>query len=290
MADPLPKTAEVEAGESPRPLVGVDGHAHYHRGWPAGAFLDTAATNLAAACSAAGGRLAFGALLLAAPAGDDDHDRLRRALAAGESRQWRLDPPPEAGSLVARRPGWPPLAVVAGRQLRTAEGLEVLALACPRRLPDGLPLASACAAARAAGALVVVPWSLGKWWGRRGRLLAAIVAEAGGDGLLLGDTALRPRVRGLREPLFALAASRGVAILPGSDPLPLPSELRRVGGCGFALPAALDPRHPAASLRRLLAAAGGAPEPIGEHVGIARALGLQLALRATGSAARGAEA
>lgn len=247
------------------PLL-VDAHVHYHEGFDQRAFFDAAAAHVAnAAAHLTGGDVAPGAapgaagcLCFTESAGARAFERFRAAAARPLPGGWSFARTEEDVSLLALRAGAPPLVLVAGRQVATREGLEVLALGAGDVLPDGRPLAETVADVRALGALAVLPWGFGKWWGRRGRLLDAFLADwiadgaaAGAGGIFLGDNggrlALGPRPR-----MFERAAARGLLVLPGSDPLPFPAQDRRPGSYGFMLDTALDARRPFARLRSLL--------------------------------------
>ncbi|MCL4183315.1 MAG: hypothetical protein KJ011_07690, partial [Burkholderiaceae bacterium] len=84
-----------------------------------------------------------------------------------------------------------------------------------------------------AGALVILPWGAGKWWGARGRLVhIACERFAGRAGFLLGDSAARPH--GWRLPAGLAAAQRaGVPVVCGTDPMPVSGEEGRVGSYCF---------------------------------------------------------
>lgn len=145
--------------------------------------------------------------------------------------------------------------LVAGRQIVTAERLEVLALTVDLDVPDGRPLEATLAAIRDAGGIAVLSWSPGKWSGRRGSLVRDLVRSPAPAGILLGDTSLRPR--GLAEPaLIREARARGIRILQGTDPLPFAGDEARLGSWASLLRGPWDPARPAASLRALLASAG----------------------------------
>ena len=81
---------------------------------------------------------------------------------------------------MAIRPGTLPVLVIAGRQIVSAERIEVLALGTRTQIPDGQPLAATIDAVRADGALAVLPWGFGKWWGARGRMVDAYLETATG--------------------------------------------------------------------------------------------------------------
>ncbi len=255
-------------GASAGPPVLVDAHVHLYDCFPLAAFLDGAAANFAAAAARRGleGPPA-GVLLLAEGAGEGALERLERAVGGEVPTGWRLRALPEAGSLAAERADGARLVLVAGRQAAAAEGVEVLALACRAEIPDGEPLAATLAAARAAGALPVVPWGAGKWWRGRGRLVAAAVEREDPADFFLGDSGGRPRLA-RRPALFERAARRGIRVLPGSDPLPFARHARRAGSTGFALDGGplggLDGARPGASLWRALRESRGAPAPYGD--------------------------
>ena len=217
----------------------VDAHVHVQRCFDEGVFFDSALANLK---GVDGGRLGgldwLGCLLLTETAGADVFAglKVRTGTCAGA---WRFRPTAEDCSLIACREGEQPLVLVAGRQIVSAERIEVLALGATAALPDGKTLAQTLAMVRAAGALAVLPWGFGKWLGRRGRLVAEQIAAARPGDLFPGDNGGRLALS-LRPRLFALAEARGLAVLPGSDPLPLPQEVAKVARYGFVLQAPFD--------------------------------------------------
>ncbi|MFT5241536.1 MAG: hypothetical protein ACI9X0_002519, partial [Kiritimatiellia bacterium] len=69
---------------------------------------------------------------------------------------------------VLRLSGQHTLNLYSGFQIVTKERLEVLALVCATRIPDGQDLDETIEAVRASGGIPVLPWSPGKWSGSRG--------------------------------------------------------------------------------------------------------------------------
>jgi hypothetical protein len=122
--------------------------------------------------------------------------------------------------------------VVAGRQIVSSEGLEVLALGTDKAIPDGTPLAATVETIRALRAIPVIPWGVGKWLGRRGQVVKSYIGSSSGDAVFLGDILGRPPFWP-RSSIFRVGAARGIGVLPGTDPLPLESETLRAGSCGF---------------------------------------------------------
>ncbi|MBU4248658.1 MAG: hypothetical protein KKG09_03755 [Verrucomicrobia bacterium] len=160
--------------------------------------------------------------------------------------------PREALSLTLIHRGSRKLCLIAGRQIVTRERLEVLGLAMRESIPDGLSVRETISRIVASGGIPVLPWAPGKWLFGRGRLVRELVAAGQSGTLVLGDSSLRPS--GWPEPAsMRLARARGLMILPGSDPLPLPGEERQMGAYGFVYEGPFDPEHPADSVRALLA-------------------------------------
>jgi hypothetical protein len=263
----------------------VDAHVHVQPGVSRDAFLDVALESFGRAALGLGRPDDFlGCLLLAETS---ERRRMPGWLRQAQSRGagdglWRFEPTGEAESLVARRVSRQAedrLLVIAGRQIATREGIEVLALAGDAGVLDGLPFGETLLRVRASGALPVLPWGFGKWWGRRGQLVAgALSCRRGSAPLFLGDNAGRPSV-GSEPPLFREARDRGVAVLPGSDPLPLPWHADRAGSYGFVLEGCLDPEHPARDLRFRLRELRESPRVFGRRVSIPGFLRDQVALR-----------
>ena len=217
-----------------RMIVLADAHVHVHEGVEPGALLDAAHRNLAAHAPA-GEWLAWGgALLLAETARRRWFEDVQRANGA-RCGAWTVERGGDELTLRASR-GADELAIVAGRQVVTAERVEVLALFTRECVPDGLPLVATLDAAVLAGAVAVLPWGVGKWMGRRGRLVEEALGEAGARPVYPGDIAARPRA--WPDPgAFSNARRHARPPLPGTDPLPLPGDERRVGRYGFRVEA-----------------------------------------------------
>ena len=173
------------------------------------------------------------------------------------------------------------LVVIAGRQVVTAERLEVLAIGMSEAVEGGLSLEDTVLRVQGRGALAVLPWGLGKWLGERGEAVARLIdrqAGRGGGGLVLGDNAGRPAL-GPRPPLFDMAAAKRMTLLPGSDPLPI--ALAQTHACSYGVildgPFELDRigRQVVAGLRDV----GPVPRCFGERHGLVSFVRQQVALR-----------
>jgi len=243
----------------------VDAHVHLHSCYDPDDLLQNAYDNLNAVASNGADPAARKAyfLLLAECAPDNCFGTLR-ALADGRTpsngasalrlRHWTVASTQETVSVVAQR-GEQELFIVAGRQVACREGLEVLVLGTTHRFADGRPIRDVLRESDALGVPRVIPWGPGKWFFRRGRLLNELVAEFRKPTLFLGDEGGRPVFWGYPQH-FAHAARLGVRDLPGTDPLPFPHDVAKVGRMGLKVAIDLDPDRPAESLLRALTQVG----------------------------------
>ena len=210
----------------------------------------------------------------------DSYGRLSQTAATGKSIDgWRLRSGGDGLSVFAEHGDGAVVLLISGQQVVTAEGLEILAVACRPDIEDGQTLADSLSAIRRQNAFPVLPWGVGKWLGRRGRLLAALIAQAEPGDFALADTISRPVC--WPESRFAAASARGLVVLRGTDPLPIPGQVEKVGAFGslIAIAIAFDCERPAASLLAALANASLNVIPYGQPDPCLSLLRAQLALR-----------
>jgi hypothetical protein len=262
------------------PSLLIDAHVHFHPGFRRDDFLDAALANFARGASELGiDGPVTGCLMLAETAEERWFLRLSRQEEGARFGAWQFESAGDDAVLTARRQtDGATLLIVAGRQVRSREGLEVLALATREEFPDGLPFSDALTRVRWSGAVTVIPWGFGKWWLYRGALVEAALHRVTGPGIFLGDNAGRPQSSG-RPRLFREAEARGIPVLPGSDPLPLPEQATRAGSYGFLLEGALDPGQPVQSLKQALGSLTPELRTFGRRASLACVCRDQLALR-----------
>lgn len=241
----------------------VDGHVHLHAEFGTDSALTAAVTRFAGACGEP-----CGVLCLTESAGVDAFAGLRSRVGGAPNGEWTVHATEEDESVRCERRSGGTVFVLAGRQVVAAEDLEVLAVATPARFEDGAPFLDAVRAVVEDGAIAVVPWGFGKWWGRRGRLVREAFAGAAPDRLFPGDNGGRWHPAG-PPPLLRELRAGGYRVLPGSDPLPLPDQDRRVGSAGFVLQDRPDSLRPAAWLRSRLRDPQARVEGYGDGVGLA---------------------
>jgi hypothetical protein len=236
----------------------VDAHVHIYDCFNLQTFLEAAYLNFKThADRFRHGDRFSGILLLAETSKDNRFHHLFRYQGGNDllgdrpTDTWDFHRTAEAESLIAQSDENRELFLIAGRQIVTAEGLEVLALATTATYSDGLPIKEFFESVRERNEIPVIPWGVGKWLGRRGKIVSAFVRAEAGKLFYLGDNSGRPFF--WRRPInFKIAEDLNVPILPGSDPLPFRSEQKRGGSYGFAVDTTINPLKPAECLRALL--------------------------------------
>lgn len=181
-----------------------------------------------------------------------------QALAQDEIRlpgdRWRIAAWDPAGGVKIRHlPDHRDLWILAGRQIVSAERIEVCALFSDDPVADGLPARDIVRAILDKGGLPALDWAPGKWLFARGQLVRALVKEFPPAQLALVDTSLRPF--GWPAPrLYSAARRQGRAVLAGSDPLPFAGEEDLAGSyhCSLSIPALADPARLVAPLKAAL--------------------------------------
>jgi len=159
------------------------------------------------------------------------------------------------------------LYLFAGRQIVTAERLELLCLGINAAIPDGLPAADAVLRIRETGGVAVLTWAVGKWLFRRKKVVNRLLEEFAPQELLIGDSAMRP-VFWPAPAAMQTALLQQRRIIAGSDPLPAPGEERVMGSYATLLEEAdLNETHPFDSLAKALTAPQTGSRNLGRRCG-----------------------
>lgn len=254
----------------------IDAHVHMYPCFDPAALLNAAEENFRVQAGRLGAGEAYtGILLLTERSADKWYSHLAAHAAGAEqpcpgAGNRLLFPTLEQESLVLENREGKRIFLVAGRQVVSREGLEVLALLTRGEFADGRPLAELIAAVRDTGGVPVIPWAFGKWFGARGRFLRGFIREQE-RGFFLGDNGGRPFCIPV-SPLLRQEMEQNRPVLSGSDPLPIPGEERRAGSFGVYVAAGLDEQAPAASLKAIIAAGDNQLKSYGRPMGFGRFL------------------
>ena len=230
----------------------VDSHVHFHTCFRKDSFFEAASTNFRLGAQQL--RLtkrSTGCLLFSETSKDQYFRQFQATSGISATHKWTFHATAEDCSLIVQGNENQRLIVIAGRQIETEENLEVLALGYAGEFPNGLTLEETVRRTVDSGALAVIPWGFGKWWFRRGKVLRQFLKSRNLKNVFLGDNSGRPRLGGWPR-FFTLAESEGMLILPGSDPLPFPNQVKKPGSYGFLLEGELDEQRPFEGLKRLL--------------------------------------
>ncbi|MEL6680054.1 MAG: hypothetical protein AAFQ51_15210 [Pseudomonadota bacterium] len=232
----------------------VDGHLHLHPDYPLGRTLDAVLRHMRRHDPAT----TTGMVLLSEMAGVQRFHALPNA-----EGSWTFSDTGEEYTRIASNPEGHRIAIVAGSQIVTAEGLEVLAQGTTLRIPDGAALQPTLDAVLEGGGIAVLPWGVGKWTGARGRMIAGLAAgKPASPHLFLADSGVRPTLLP-RPNVLAQAESQGWTVLAGTDPLPLSGEEAHAGRFGFVADHPFDAEHPFTALFAWLSGSSGSPDTYG---------------------------
>lgn len=172
--------------------------------------------------------------------------------------RWQFYPTEEEDSLIVIDEHRT-ILLIAGRQIVTKEKLEVLALGTSAYIKEGNSLYDTIQTVEQQGAVPVIPWGFGKWWGKRGKIIKEILSSQ----IFLGDNGGRPRW-GTDPTLFRIASSKGIPILPGSDPLPFKSQERNTGRCGVIVDGEIDLKRPGEGIKKMVRSLRTQPKTYGK--------------------------
>lgn len=249
-------------------LIIVDAHVHLYDCFDIELLLDSAFSNFQEEADQPKAGLPFSGVLFLAETKTKDwfHHQCQQAITepfrGGRAGRWSFQLTKEGLSLFARLSEQKELYIIAGRQIRTAENLEVLALGTIQNFEFGTPLEDLIQKISRSGAIPVIPWGVGKWLGRRGILVKDLLKNNNIPLFFLGDNGNRP-LFWPKPRLFKQAEESGLCVLPGSDPLPFPSEIKSVGRFGFKLFGSIDPEYPFRDIKKLLLNPTAKPQAYG---------------------------
>ncbi len=224
----------------------IDTHVHVYHCYDTESFLPQALRN-----SEMSGSDANLVLCLTESKGFDFFHRLKT---------YATENSPVAGWSVTLIPGQPALLlqqadqsiiIIAGRQVISRQGLEVLALFSDDQYEDGQETQAIIDKINEHNGLAVLPWGVGKWLGKRGAIIDDLLNDNKPDRLAIADISGRPAL--WPEPAqFRLARKSGYSCLYGTDPLPLYSDQSRIASAGMVMDLSPEPSQAVAELKARL--------------------------------------
>lgn len=210
----------------------ADSHVHFHRQFSVGDFFDSCFRNLTRISSSS---VRNGILFFTEGWNEDYFDSFRSLKSIASSINNKIQYTVQNVKKNSFEVQWVEKAMtvisIQGYQIVSREKIEVLSLGTSKRIPDGELIEDVISEVHETGGIAVIPWGFGKWMGNRGRIMDKLITNnrpqffIGDNG---GRTSLIPYPK-----QFIKAKSKGIKILPGSDPLPFSSEVNRPLSFGF---------------------------------------------------------
>jgi len=262
----------------------IDGHVHIYDCFNLEEMLDSAWRNFSLQAVELDLGIDFTAIVCLA---EKTEDNWFSFLAGSASRQggscpeigsWKVLSTGEEESLSLVRKDGARILLLAGRQIVSSEGLEVLALMTGALFRDNISVADVLREIASQDGVPVIPWAFGKWSGHRGKVVRQLGARRETH-FYFGDNGGRPAW--LTLPRFVRSGRQGThqPIFPGSDPLPLSGEEHRVGRVGFYIKKSFSSDTYAAELKRMISDGAYPVHVYGAHISLCRFVQNQCALR-----------
>ncbi len=245
-------------------LILIDSHVHIYDKYDIKRFFYCVLKNFRKESKKLGFENFKGILFLTETKNDDYFSKLNENYFENELKELYLTKinNNESGSVVYKAKDNNYLIIISGKQIITSEKLEVLALGKTKNLDYGESLRASIEKINSLGALPIIPWGVGKWFGKRKKIIENVLEHNRDIKYFFGDNSGRP-VFWATPKLFKTAGNKGILILRGSDPLPLNYQEEKVGKFGFYFQADLDLNKPAKNINDLLLSLKKSPENFG---------------------------
>lgn len=228
----------------------IDTHAHYYTFCSFSDYLETSFTN-ANLASGQDNEDALLVLCLMETATSDWYEQLlinaQKKLPLGN---WKLTAEDEGNHLRAIDHQRRTVLIIPSHQIISSEKLEVLIIGVRNRIQHGQN-AQTYIEKFSDDKLVILPWGVGKWLGRRGRLIGHLINLWSPHRFVLGDNRGRPLLWS-NVPAFKKARQLGIPVIAGSDPLPLSGQQKFSAAYGILTDEVPPQKNLAEYLRDLL--------------------------------------
>jgi hypothetical protein len=213
----------------------IDGHVHLEHQDYFPELLDRALTNMRKISAEENGeRQVRGMLFLAEMPGQSWRFAVRenaeKEKSIGGKIPWSLRPGEQKNVIICENGNGDQMVCLTGQQVNTSEKLELLLFGHDEPYLQESLLRSVEKSVKQ-GSLIIIPWGVGKWLGKRGRLVLDLMEHEELTGYMLGDNGNRPVVW-KKIPQFIRARKKNIPIIGGTDPLFLPGQIQRVGSYG----------------------------------------------------------
>lgn len=191
---------EIAKYSSKERMILVDAHVHIYNCFDLRSFFNAALTNFSEEAIRTGNSADFESILILTDWSNENWFQYLHGLSERGNNvvnksidDWSFIPTNEDISIYARRCDGKGLFIIAGRKIISSENLEVLAVGTNRSFDDGIPLKGVLSMIKDNDAIPIIPWAVGKWMGKRGKIIEALLAEEGDPGYFVCDNGNRPK-------------------------------------------------------------------------------------------------
>jgi len=233
-------------------LLLIDSHVHIHDCFNLEDHLDSVFRNFSnSAFEIDNSTRWMGVLLLTEMKGTDYFKTLHNSLSQKILNKLIIVKTEEEESFIVENSTSHKVIVISGRQIVAKSGIELLALGTSKNIKEREDLEKSVLEVIKANAIPVIPWGFGKWVGEKKNIVKNLITTNKDVKFFLGDNSGRLRFW-FKPSLFKFGKSHNRFVFPGSDALPIPSEVNKTGSYGFYLKAELNLFKPAEGLKKLL--------------------------------------
>ncbi len=244
-------------------LLLIDSHVHIHKMYNINTFFDSVYNNFSFYSKSIDNEKKWnGVLLLTEMKNVNQFGKLSNLNSVGENNKYKIEKTSENISLKITSPEGNTIYVIAGKQIIAEEKIEVLALCTNKDFEEHQSLSSTINRINEVGGIAVLPWGVGKWSGKRKEILEKFIEEYKDEKFWLGDNSGRPYF--WPEPsLFKIGNQSGHFVLPGTDALAIPNQIKKTGTYGFYLYNEIDDNFPAKTLKKIITELKAPPKYFG---------------------------
>ena len=230
-------------------LLLIDSHVHIHDCYNLDKYFESVFYNFSNAPESKNENW-LGFLLLTEIKGNNYFNKLFNDFELNVSNEFKFFKTAENESVLVQDKNGKKIFIVAGKQIIARNGIEVLALCTNNDFENGNDLKITISEIIKSGGIPVLPWGVGKWLGKREKILKNFI-ESSNEKFFLGDNSGRP-VFWTEPEIFKLGKLKGHFVLPGTDSLPISTEQNKIASYGFSINNNVDEKYPANELKGLL--------------------------------------
>jgi hypothetical protein len=245
-------------------LLLIDSHVHIHECFDLEEFLNNIFANFSNYAHEIDNSIPWiGVLLLSEIKGNNFFNLILNSSGQKFLNNFIITKTEEEESFIIQKSNGQKVIVISGRQIITKGGIELLTLCTTKYFNENEDLHRTILDVITANAIPVIPWGVGKWVGEKKNIVRDFINLNKNINFFLGDNS--GRIKFWPEPyLFKLGKSCNRFILPGTDALPIRSEVSKTGSYGFYLITKMDFSKPSESLKKNLNELDKSPSTFGK--------------------------